>query len=146
MSFITPSGINVILSGDGSSGSYISSYSIKPGEKNIDVKQKTQGFHFIFTYTKGDETGVWLDFYWSDPDIQNDAKIQVSETNSNSVVIAYRRKLDSLSPLGIPFSYSVPFPSCAEKVWVKITKNGGTPTGTIIVDGEYDSFKQRGTL
>jgi hypothetical protein len=140
---ISINGNNVVLSGDGNSGSYVGADTIKTGEVNTDVKLNTQGFHFIFMYTKGNETGWWLDFYWSDPDVQDDAKIQVTETDSNGVIIAYRRKLTVLSP-AVPFSYSVPFPACAEKVWVKLTNDGGTPTGTIVVDGEYDSFKERG--
>jgi len=134
------------LSGDGNSGSYVGSLLVKLNEPSLDVKlHQTQGFHFVYKYTKGDETGLYLDFYWSDPDIESDAKIPVLESDSNGVLIIMRRSLTVLSPHAAePCSFSVPVPACAEKVWVKVTNNGGTPTGTIVINGDYDSFKERG--
>jgi len=143
MSFITAS-TNMTLSGNGESGSYVGCKLEKVSEPSLDVKvHQTKGFHFIFEeYIKGDEDGIYLDFYWSDQDLVNNTKIAILESDSVGVLSALRRTL-SVS-LTEPSSFSVPVPACAEYICVKVTKNGGTPTGTIVISGDYDSFKERG--
>jgi hypothetical protein len=134
--------VNLTLSGDGSSGSFVGNKIEKPSEVSVDVKANVIGYHFIFEYTKGSEDGFTAGFYWSDPDNKDNAKIAILETDDGALIPLVRTLSASLDG---PSSFSIPIPACAEYAWVKITKNGsGEATGAIIVEGDYDSFKERG--